>query len=64
MHTNFSKPGKQILYFLLIITILTACSGKIHKIQREFENLFDQSFSTHEPGGVILVKKGPDIIFL
>jgi len=64
MHTNFNTPAKQTLYFLLIITMLTACSGKIHKIQHEFENLFDKSFSTNEPGGVILVKKGRDIIFL
>ncbi len=33
-------------------------------MKSEFENLFDNKFADHEPGGVVLVKKGDEIVFL
>ena len=50
------------LFFSLIF--LASCANNNHNIKSEFESLFDSKFSDNEPGGIILVKKGAEVIFL
>lgn len=49
---------------LLILLIISSCSNSPMDIVSEFEKLFDGKFRADEPGGVILVKKNDETIFL
>lgn len=51
-------------YILLISILLNACTTTQTNMKSDFENLFDDKFSDSDPGGVILVKKGNEIVFL
>lgn len=56
-------PMRKIFIFGVLLSIIS-CSESSMDITSEFENLFDPHFAEDEPGGVILVKKGEEIIFL
>lgn len=56
-------PTIKIFIFGFLLSIIS-CSGPSMDITSEFENLFDPHFAEDEPGGVILVKKGEETIFL
>ena len=57
------RYGKCII--LIFSTIFYASCSDVNKnIRTDFESLLDNNFSENEPGGVILVKKGKDTIFL
>lgn len=60
---NKSFPVVKIFIFGLCLVIIS-CSEAPMDIESEFENLFAPHFSEDEPGGVILVKKGDEILFL
>lgn len=51
------------LLFIVFIS-LNACTNTQNNIQADFEALFDDKFSENEPGGIVLVKKGNEIVFL
>jgi CubicO group peptidase (beta-lactamase class C family) len=57
------KYGKCIILFFSVI-FFASCSDVNKNIRTEFESLLDNKFSENEPGGVILVKKGKETIFL
>jgi CubicO group peptidase (beta-lactamase class C family) len=57
------KYGKCIIWLFSII-FFASCSDVNKNIRTEFESLLDNKFSENEPGGVILVKKGKETIFL
>lgn len=50
--------------FILVFILLASCANDQYNVKSEFAALFDPVFSDHEPGGVILVSKGEEIIFL
>ncbi|MBN2416360.1 beta-lactamase family protein [bacterium] len=49
---------------MLISMGLFSCAGNNGALTSEFAALYDNHFSDDEPGGVVLVKKGPDVIFV
>lgn len=51
-------------FILLIAIILNACTTTQPTMKSEFENLFDGNFSDDQPGGIVMVKKGDEIVFL
>ena len=53
-------------YYKLLFSLifLISCTNNNLSIKSEFESLFDSKFSDNEPGGIIFVKKGADVIFL
>lgn len=57
------KYGKYIILLFSII-FFASCSDVNKNIRTEFESFLDNKFSENEPGGVILVKKGKETIFL
>lgn len=59
-HKLFTKKYKVLAMLLLFFS----CTNTQTNMKREFENLFDEKFSSDAPGGVVLVKKGNDIVFL
>ena len=54
---------KYIKIFIILI-VFSSCANNKHNIQSEFESMLDSKFSENEPGGVVLVKKGAEVIFL
>jgi len=60
----FLKPAIKNYFIFVLLIWITACSNQTMKITTEFEKIFDAKFSEGEPGGVILVKKGEEVIFL
>jgi len=56
----------RYLLFFLITLILTSCinNESNNGFKNELGALFENEFSSNEPGGVILVKKGSQTIFL
>lgn len=51
-------------HFIFILLLLTSCTKPKMDVISDFENLFDPKFSDNEPGGVVLVQKGDEVIFL
>lgn len=56
---------KQFFFFLLLVSVIRGYSqNRGSTFESELVTLFDVEFSSDEPGGSILVKKGAQIIFL
>lgn len=51
-------------YILLVSILLNACTTTQTNMKSDFENLFDDKFSDNDPGGIVLVKKGDQLVFL
>lgn len=51
-------------YILLIAIFLNACSTPQTNMTSDLEDLFDDKFSDNDPGGIVMVKKGDELIFL
>lgn len=51
-------------YCIILLAILNSCTNPQAQIKSDFEHLFDDKFSDNDPGGIILVKKGNEIVFL
>lgn len=53
-------------YSILIgfFLLLNSCTNTQTDMVSDFEDLFDSKFSEGDPGGVVLVKKGNEVIFL
>lgn len=56
---------KKLLYFIISF-IFISCSNKTsnNTLETQLDKLFENEFSSEEPGGSILVKKGDKIVFL
>lgn len=54
----------KYIKFLIFLIILSSCTDTKHNIQSEFESMLDRKFSKNEPGGIVLVMKGAEVIFL
>ena len=49
---------------IFILSVFISCSPNKHRIESEFAKLCDPVFSDNKPGGVVLVQKGEETIFL
>ena len=54
----------RYLKLFLILIVFISCAHNKQDLKSEFITLFDNVFTDNEPGGVILVKKGAETIFL
>lgn len=55
---------KRFFILLFIIGTLTTNAQSHNKLSNEFDAFLQKEFSSNEPGGTVLIKKGDDTIFL
>ncbi len=53
----------RIIFFFVLIVLLSNCNTKSSSYSNEFDTIFDSVFKANEPGGAVLIAKNGKIIY-